>query len=243
VPLERLAHEAAALGITLTPEQIERLAHYVRLLLDANQRLNLTRIVEPDEVERRHLLDGLTCALPCLDVLNGGADWRCIDVGSGGGVPGIPLAIAFPSLTVTLLESTGKKASFLQDAIAALELSQVQVRAARAEDAARDPDERDSYDLVVARALAPLPVALELCVPFARPGGIVVLPRGSDLDAQRADGEAAARQLGARLRPPLPLDVPGLPSGRSLVVADKNKPTPDQFPRRPGQPAKRPLTN
>jgi 16S rRNA (guanine527-N7)-methyltransferase len=242
VPLERLAHEAAVLGIVLTPEQVDRLARYVQLLLDANRRLNLTRIVDPDEVERRHLLDGLTCALPCLDALQAGASWRCIDVGSGGGVPGIPLAIVFPTLRLTLLEATGKKAAFLRDAVAELGLVQVQVVAARAEDGARDPAERDSYDLVVARALAPLPVALELCVPFARPGGIVVLPRGSDLDTQRADGESAARQLGARLRPPVPLDVPGLPSGRSLIVADKLEPTPTRFPRRPGLPAKRPLT-
>src|SRR3954452_7510536 len=111
VPLTRLAAEAASLGILLTPVQLERVAQYVELLLDANRSLNLTRIVDPDEGERRHLLDGLTCALPCLEQLQTGAAWRCIDVGSGGGVPGIPLAIAFPSLRLTLLESVGKKAA------------------------------------------------------------------------------------------------------------------------------------
>src|SRR5205807_1046505 len=99
--------------------------------------------------ERRHLLDALTVALPCIDALQAGAPWRCLDVGSGGGVPGIPLAIVFPSLRVTLLESVGKKAAFLREAVAALGLSRVTVRAERAEDAARDPAERDSYDLVV----------------------------------------------------------------------------------------------
>jgi len=242
VPLTRLATNAAVIGITLTTPQLERLDQYVGLLLDANRRLNLTRIVEPDEVERRHLLDGLTCALPCLDELEAGVTWRLIDVGSGGGVPGIPLAIAFPSLQVTLLESVGKKAAFLKQAVAELGLLQVQVQPQRAEDAARDPTERDSYDLVVARALAPLDVALELCLPFARPGGMVVLPRGSDLDGQFARGEAVAGLLDARLRPPMALDLPGLPPGRSLVVADKLGPTPERFPRRPGMAAKRPLT-
>jgi 16S rRNA (guanine527-N7)-methyltransferase len=241
VPLTRLASDAAAIGIALTTAQLERLDQYVGLLLDANRRLNLTRIVEPDEVERRHLLDGLTCALPCLGQLRAGVSWRLIDVGSGGGVPGIPLAIAFPRLQVTLLESVGKKAAFLKRAIAELGLVQVQVRPRRAEDAARDPTERDGCDLVVARALAPLDVALELCLPFARPGGMVVLPRGSDLDAQLASGEAVAGLLAARLRPPLALDLPGLPPGRSLVVADKLGPTPERFPRRPGIAAKRPL--
>jgi 16S rRNA (guanine527-N7)-methyltransferase len=166
----------------------------------------------------------------------------CIDVGSGGGLPGIPLAVAFPALQVTLLESVGKKAAFLREVVAELGLHNVTVLAGRAEEAARDPNERDAYDLVVARALAPLPVALELCLPFARPGGVVVLPRGSDLAGQLADGEAAAEQLAARLRPPIPLDDPELPPGRSLVVADKLGPTPDRYPRRPGMAAKRPLT-
>jgi 16S rRNA (guanine527-N7)-methyltransferase len=265
VAFEIVAAGAARLGIALGPEQLSLMARFVALLLERNQRLNLTRIVEPAEVERRHLLDSLTCALPVLDRLPrapGGAPGaskppqplpaplaeegsivRCIDVGSGGGMPGIPLAIAFPGLQMTLLESVGKKAAFLREAVAGLSLTNVAVRTGRAEDAAREPAERDAYDLVVARALAPLPVALELCLPFAKPGGIVVLPRGSDLAGQLADGEAAAKQLAARLRAPIPLEDPDLPPGRSLVVADKLGPTPARFPRRPGMPAKHPLTS
>jgi 16S rRNA (guanine527-N7)-methyltransferase len=292
--LEIVAAGAARLGITLGPTQLGQLARYVDLLLARNHRLNLTRIIEPAEVERRHLLDSLTCALPFLDRLvqtgerplptrstmgplrsglpwgpcnqahhaapasprphgpspraEGPAEgsmrpgWRCIDVGSGGGLPGIPLAIAFPELQVTLLESAGKKAAFLREVVDDLGLTGVSVRSGRAEEAARDPAERDAYDLAVARALAPLPVALELCLPFVRPGGIVVLPRGSDLADQLADGEAAAEQLAARLHPPIALDDPELPPGRSLVVAEKLGPTPERFPRRPGMAAKRPLT-
>jgi 16S rRNA (guanine527-N7)-methyltransferase len=251
--LEIVAAGAARLGITLGPTQLCQLARYVDLLLARNQRLNLTRIVEPAEVERRHLLDSLTCALPFLDRLvqtgEGQAEgsirpgWRCIDVGSGGGLPGIPLAIAFPELQVTLLESAGKKAAFLREVVDDLGLTGVSVRSGRAEEVARDPDKRDAYDLAVARALAPLPVALELCLPFVRPGGLVVLPRGSDLATQRADGEAAAARLAARLHPPIALDDPELPAGRSLVVAEKLGPTPERFPRRPGMAAKRPLTS
>jgi 16S rRNA (guanine527-N7)-methyltransferase len=242
VTLSIVAAGAERLGIALTDDQCDRLARYVALLLARNERLNLTRIVEPAEIERRHLLDSLTCALPVLDALTAGARWRCIDVGSGGGLPGVPLAIAFPELQMTLLESVGKKAAFLGEVVAELGLTQVTVCAARSEEAARDADRRDTHDLVVARALAPLPVALELCLPFARPGGVVILPRGSDLAAQLADGETAAMALAARLRPPIALDLPALPPGRSLVVADKLGPTPDRFPRRPGMAAKRPLT-
>jgi 16S rRNA (guanine527-N7)-methyltransferase len=243
VTLSLLTAGASALGIALDSDQIATFERYVSLLLVANQRLNLTRIVEHDDVQRRHLLDALTCALPCLGALRAGADWRCIDVGSGGGVPGIPLAIAFPSLRMTLLESVGKKAAFLREAIDDLGLAQIAVRAERAEDAARAPSERDGYDLVVARALAPLDVALELCLPFARAGAVAILPRGSDLDAQLASGEVAAGLLSACLRPPIPLDAPGLPPGRRLIVADKLGPTPARFPRRAGMAAKRSLTS
>ena len=239
--LEILTAGAARIGITLGTDTLERLAAYVELLLRRNQSLNLTRIVEPAEVERRHLLDSLTCALPVLEALLSGATWRCLDVGSGGGLPGLPLAIVFPSLRVTLLESVGKKATFLRDVVAELDLENVRVVAARAEDAARDPGERDSYELVVARALAPLSVALELCLPFARPGGLVVLPRGSDLAEQLPDGAYAAGQVAGRLRAPIPLDLPELPPGRSLVVAEKVGPTPRRFPRRAGMAAKAPL--
>src|SRR4051812_4747466 len=94
----------ARLGIALDAGQLGRLERFIGLLLARNQQLNLTRIVEPEEVERRHLLDGLTCALPVREQLVAGVDWRAIDVGSGGGLPGVPLAIAFPSLRLTLLE-------------------------------------------------------------------------------------------------------------------------------------------
>lgn len=240
--LEIVGAGAARLGIALDQDQLGHLQRFVDLLLARNQQVNLTRIVEPGEVERRHLLDSLTCALPVRDELVAGAAWRCIDVGSGGGLPGIPLAIAFPSLRVTLLESVGKKAAFLREAVETLRLSDVTVTTARAEDAARDTDHRDGYDLVVARALAPLPVALEWCLPFARAGGVVVLPRGSDLESQLADGRYAAGQLAARLREPIPLEDPDLPPGRFLVVAEKVGSTPKRFPRRPGLAAKQPLT-
>jgi 16S rRNA (guanine527-N7)-methyltransferase len=239
--LDIVAAGAARLHIQLDQARLDQLQQFVALLLTRNQQMNLTRIVEPAEVERRHLLDSLTCAMPVLDRLATGEELRCIDVGSGGGLPGLPLAIVFPTLQTTLLESVGKKAAFLHEAVTALGLDRVSVRTGRAEDAARVPAERDAYDLVVARALAPLPVALELCLPFARPGGIVVLPRGSDLASQLADGRLAAGQLAARLRPPLPLDLEELPPGRSLVIADKVGPTPRRFPRRTGLAAKEPL--
>jgi 16S rRNA (guanine527-N7)-methyltransferase len=241
VTLDIVAAGAATFGLHLAPDALEKLEQFVNVLLEANQRLNLTRIVEPDDIERRHLLDSLTCALPVLQALQTGAAWRCLDVGSGGGLPGIPLAIAFPSLSVTLLEATGRKAAFLRDAVAALDLPNVSVAAARAEDAALDPAHRDAYDFVVARALAPLDVALEWCLPFVKTGGVLVLPRGSDLAEQLPAGWVAAKALSARLRPPLPLELADLPPGRALAIADKLGRTPKAYPRRAGLASKQPL--
>lgn len=239
--LDIVSAGAAASGLHLAPEALLQMGRFVDLLLAANQRLNLTRIVEPAEIERRHLLDSLTCALPVLEQLQAGAAWRCLDVGSGGGLPGIPLAIAFPALNVTLLEATGRKAAFLREAVGTLDLPNVSVVAARAEDAARDPAHRDAYDLVVARALAPLDVALEWCLPFVKTGGVLILPRGSDVTAQLPGGWVAAKALSARVRPPLPLELADLPPGRALVVADKLGRTPRAYPRQAGLASKLPL--
>jgi 16S rRNA (guanine527-N7)-methyltransferase len=239
--LSALTGGAAELGIDLDEAQLRRFAVYAAELVVWNRRVNLTRIVDPVAIQERHFLDSLTCALPVLAALESSPSWRCIDVGSGAGFPGLPLAIAFPSLRVTLLEATGKKVAFLDHLVRALELTGVTVLAGRAEEVARDPRHRDGYDLACARALAPLSIALELCLPFVRPGGVLVLPRGSDLLAQLDDGRFAAAELGGRLGAPVPVAAGGLPPGRALVVADKLGHTDPRYPRRVGLAASRPL--
>jgi 16S rRNA (guanine527-N7)-methyltransferase len=239
--LQTLARGANELGIPLTAQQVDQFEALTAELVGANRAMNLTRVVEVDDVQSRHFLDSLTCAIPVLTELLDGAEWTCIDVGSGAGFPGLPLAIAFPSLRVALLEATGKKARFLERVVGLLRLSRVTTVNARAEEAARDPAHRDAYDLAVARALAPLPVALELCLPFVRPAGRLVLPRGTDLPAQLDDGVAAARELGADLLPIHPVELLDLPPHRTLVVAEKRLPTAQRYPRRVGVAAKRPL--
>lgn len=236
--LRRGAH---ALGIGLGVSQLDQFAVYASELAAWNRRVNLTRIDEPDQVQVRHFLDSLTCAVPIRSELARGAAWRCVDVGSGAGFPGLPLRLVFPNLAMVLIEATAKKTAFLQHVVARLELSNVAVVTARAEELARHPDHRDGYDLAVARALAPLSVALEWCLPFIRPGGRLILPRGSDHESQHEAGRVAARELGAELRPPLAVTAPDLPSNRSLAIADKLVATPERYPRRVGIAAKRPL--
>lgn len=237
-----LAHAAARIGIDLAAQQLGQLDLLAHEMVAWNSRVNLTGIVDPEAIRVRHVLDSLACAGPVLDTLRASPGPTCIDVGSGAGFPGLPLAIAFPGVTMTLLEATGKKARFLEHALEQLDLrDRVSVVAERAELAAREERHREAYDLAFARALAPLPVALELCLPFVRPGGRLILPRGGDLPSQIDDAVCAAHELGAALGPPLPIELDGAPPGRVLIVAEKLRPGQARFPRRVGVAAKRPL--
>src|SRR5579859_2485873 len=234
-----LVEAASQLGITLNDAQLAQLDQLGAALREGNRRVNLTRITEPSEIETRHWLDSLSAAVPVLDRLGSGEVLRLVDVGSGGGMPGLPLKIAFPALRVTLVESVNKKADFLRETVSDLGLKDVLVVAARAELAARDPEHRDTYDWAVARALGPLPVVIELCAPFLAPGGLLVAQRSGDLDGDLLQAAPAFKALRLWSRTPLYLEIPSLP-GHGLVIGEKYAPTPEAYPRRPGMPPKRP---
>jgi 16S rRNA (guanine527-N7)-methyltransferase len=237
---DSLVDAAAQLGIHLTPGQLAAFDQLGAALREGNQRANLTSISALADFETRHILDSLTAAVPLLDRLRAGEPLRLVDVGSGGGMPGLPLKIAFPALRVTLVESVNKKADFLRQTIAALCLSDVSVVALRAELAAHEPEHRDTYDCATARALGPLPVVIELCAPFLAPGGLLVAQRSGDLDAEVQRAAPAFKALRLWSRTPIYLDIPSLP-GHGLVIGEKYAPTPSAYPRRPGMPRKKPL--
>lgn len=236
--MERLIAGAARLGISLDPRKVEQFRIYLAALLDWNRRVNLTAITAPGEVETKHFLDSLTVARSFGDA---GPPARLVDVGSGAGFPGIPLKIAFPDVLVTLLESTQKKAAFLDYVCNLLGLEGVQRVAERAEEAARQPQHRESYPLVVARAVAPLPALAELTLPFCAIGGMVAVQKKGDVGGEVARAAVAIQRLGGRLRQRINVGLPELDDGRVLVVIDKIGPTPAQYPRRAGMPARRPL--
>jgi 16S rRNA (guanine527-N7)-methyltransferase len=235
-----LTEGAERLGITLGDAQLATLDQLGAALREGNRRVNLTRITDPAEIETRHFLDSLSAAVPLLDSLRQGEALRLVDVGSGGGMPGLPLKIAFPRLQVTLVESANKKADFLRETVAALGLGDVEVVAERAETAGRDASQRDAYDWAVARALGSLPVVVELCAPFLAPGGLLVAQRSGDLDAEVLHAAPAFKALHLWTRTPIYLDLPDLPH-HGLVIGEKYAPTPAAYPRRPGMPRKRPL--
>jgi 16S rRNA (guanine527-N7)-methyltransferase len=238
--LETLLNGARHIGLNLTPAQLQQFAQYRELLLDWNQRVNLTAITDPQDVLTRHFLDSLAC-LFAIPPAERSKSLRLLDVGSGAGFPGLPLQIAFPDWHVTLLEATGKKVRFLETVIASLHLSQARAIQGRAEELAHDPQHRARYDLVTARALASIPTLLEYCLPFCRPGGLVIAPKKGEISAEVEQGTKAAALLGGRFAETRSFSLPGLEDQRALVVFAAERRAPAQYPRQAGAPVKHPL--
>lgn len=237
--MRRLTEGARRLGLVITAEQLQQFHCYQRVLLDWNRRTNLTAITQPRDIEEFHFLDALTVALAIPGAVKGGGS--LIDVGTGAGFPGLPLKVCFPAMNVTLVEATAKKVRFLEHVVDALGLSGVTVWAGRAEALAHSPDLRERFDVVVARALAPLRALAELTLPFCKVGGVGVFPKKGDVRQELAEADQAVRELGGS-RPEVravPEEVLG--GQRALVLVGKATPTPLRYPRRPGIPEKRPL--
>jgi len=210
---------------------------YLDALL-AERAVGLTSLHDPEAVQRRHFVESLALGmrLQAAGVLNGLA----IDIGSGAGLPGLPLAIVWPELRLTLLDANARRSDFLRRVVDIIGLNGVEVVTARAEDLARDPEHRERYDLALARALAPLPVLVELALPLLRVGGCLATPKGSGVRSEIAAAGPALAQLGGEIElvEPLPIESATPPQ---LVLVRKASGTPERFPRRAGIPAKRPL--
>ncbi len=245
-PYDALARGAATLGVPLTPEQIQGFRTYTQRLLEANRRVNLTALRDEPSLITRYHLDALAL-IPAIARAAGltpdqlrTQPWRLADVGSGGGAPAIPLALAWPSLHLTLIESIAKKARFLEATLHALHLSG-QVLQARAEDVGQHADHREAYHLVTARAVAALPTLVELTLPLVRVGGLAVYPKGPRAQQELQDAARAIQMLGGDLVALEPVQVPGVEEPRYVVILRKRAATPARYPRRAGIPAKRSL--
>ena len=225
------------LGLQLTEEQEAAFARYVAELAEWNQRINLTAIDQPTEIEVKHFLDSLSAWL----ALRAAPEGRVIDVGAGAGFPGLPLKILHPALDLTLVEATGKKADFLTHMVQVLRLEGVTVLALRAEEVGQDPTHREQYDWAIARALAPMPVLAEYLLPLLRVGGVALAMKGRDVRVEMQAGQAAIEEIGGQLGALHEVQVPGLDEERYLVELNKVAATPAKYPRRPGMPSKRPL--
>ncbi len=228
-------HEACkTVGFEIPESEIQQLGRYLDLLLETNKQFNLTAITDPDEAWMRHILDSLSL-LPHL-----GEAKTVIDIGSGGGLPGIPLAIARPDLRVTLLEATGKKAGFLRQAIADLRLDHVQVVNDRAERVGQQSKYRQKFDRVIARAVGPLNVMLEYTMPLAAVGGSVLAMKGRKAAEELEQaGDAIMILGGGQIH--VYQAMPGVWEDAVIVEIEKAQSTPRAYPRLPGVPKQSPL--
>ena len=234
---EILAARAAEAGIPLAAEQIGQFSVYHEMLLDWNTRMNLTALTAPEDVAVKHIIDSLTAYDAAL--FDGAR--TLIDVGTGAGLPGIPLAVYAPHLTVTLLDSLNKRVRFLTEVTAAMGLPNVRCIHARAEEAARTAEHRAAYDIVVSRAVARLPVLLEYTLPFVRVGGTLLALKGRAYAEEQKEARRAAEVLGGGRITARPVHLPGLDDVRAILTVTKERQTPAAYPRGGGAPARRPL--
>ncbi|WP_188399264.1 16S rRNA (guanine(527)-N(7))-methyltransferase RsmG [Sporomusa sp. GT1] len=234
---ELVANAAAEYGLQLTNGQIAAMDTYYRLLLEWNEKMNLTAITEPHEVAVKHMIDSLSCYRE--EIFTAAA--RIVDVGTGAGFPGIPLKIFQPELELILMDSLNKRLNFLREVAGNLGLQGVAFVHARAEEAGKNKQHRESYDIAVSRAVARLNVLCELCLPMVKVGGWFIALKGAQYEDEVHEAAKALTILGGKVADIRPVSLPGLADKRAVIYIKKVAATPLSYPRKAGTPEKKPL--
>ncbi len=238
--MNRLISGSQKLGIDLSHLQIEQFEAYYREIVTWNERMNLTAITDYEEVQTKHFLDSLT-VITAINTAERAQPLSVIDVGTGAGLPGIPLKIVLPHIRLVLLEATTKKCKFLQHITDILSLKDTEIVNARAEAGAHDTRYRERFYLVLSRAVSSLPVLVELALPYCAVGGLFIAQKKGGIGNEIEQSQKAIEVMGGSLKEVKPISLEELNDKRHLVVIDKARPTPAGYPRHPGRPAKRPL--
>lgn len=235
--MDKLKKEVSSLlGVSLNARQVNAFKRYEEALVEWNSRFNLTSIRDTEGIRTKHFLDALSCLMVLRE-----KPGCLIDIGTGAGFPGIPLKIALRDMHLTLVESVGKKVDFCRYVVNLLNLEDVEVVQARAEQLGQDARHREQYDWAVARAVANMPALMEYLLPLVKIGGAAISQKGEHGPAEAHSAEKAMRILGGRLRQLHPVALPGVAEERYLIVVDKIAATPPKYPRRVGTPVKNPL--
>jgi len=238
--MEKLVEGSRQLALPLTEHQLEQFQRYYEQLVEWNRKVNLTGITDYGEVQVKHFVDSLTIILALEDTPWVSGSFALLDIGTGAGMPGIPLKIVRPGARLVLLDSIAKKTAFLRHIVRELGLEGAEVLTQRAEEIGHLPEYRESFDLVVCRAVSQLATVAELTLPFCRIGGLAVIPKKAGIESELSQANGAIDILGGKLKSVREVIIKGLEQ-HLLVVLEKTSITPPIYPRRPGIPAKRPL--
>lgn len=225
------------LDINLEDDDFNRFTKYKELLKDWNTKINITAITDDDEIDTKHFLDSLTPFV--TDIFNGNK--KVIDIGTGGGFPGVPLKIVNPNLKVTLLDSLNKRIVFLNEVINELGLNGIEAIHGRAEELSIKSIYREQYDICVSRAVASLDTLSEYCIPFVKVGGYFVSMKGPDIDEELKSSQNAIKLLGGKIVDTKLIQIPETDIIHSLIIIEKIRQTPTKYPRGGGKPRKNPL--
>ena len=232
-----MAEAAEAAGLQLNDNQLQQFTRYYEMLIEWNEKMNLTAITEAQEVAVKHMVDSLTALETGLFT----AGCTVIDVGTGAGFPGLPLKIYRPDLKLTLMDSLQKRVGFLEAVVEELGLQEVACVHARAEEGARNKAYREQFDIAVSRAVARLPILAEYCLPFVRRGGHFLALKGMQYQEEEQEAVKAIKVMGGSSTQTRPVKLPGLDDVRAVIEITKGMPTPKAYPRKAGTPAKNPL--
>ncbi|KZZ85435.1 MULTISPECIES: 16S rRNA (guanine(527)-N(7))-methyltransferase RsmG [Bacillaceae] len=224
-------------GISLSPEQLSQFDTYYRLLVEWNEKMNLTSITDKEEVYLKHFYDSISAAFH----FDFSKPLSICDVGAGAGFPSLPIKICFPELSVSIVDSLNKRITFLEELAKSLKLTNVSFYHDRAETFGQNKQHREKYDVVTARAVARLSVLSELCMPLVKKGGHFVALKAAAAEDELQAGEKAINVLGGKTESIHQFQLPIEESERNIVVIKKIKPTPGKYPRKPGTPNKTPI--
>ncbi|CZR99108.1 Ribosomal RNA small subunit methyltransferase G [Clostridioides difficile] len=235
--IELLRNGIESFNIITNESMLEKFKKYREILVDWNQKMNLTGIEDEKEVYVKHFLDSIS-AVKNGYIKNG---MSIIDVGTGAGFPGLPLKICLDDLELTLLDSLNKRINFLEEVSRELELANIKFIHGRAEDFGKDEKYREKYDIATARAVAGLPILMEFCVPFVKVGGYFICLKGPNANLELEESQKAIDILGLEFVEKIDVELPEIDLNHNILVFKKIKETPVKYPRKAGKPAKNPI--
>ena len=232
---EKMQENSKVLGFNFSVEQLEKFYKYMNLLIEWNEKMNLTAITEPNDIILKHFIDSITIN----KYIENNA--KVVDVGTGAGFPGIPLSIIRTDLQITLVDSLNKRLIFLQEIKKELELKNIDIVHARAEEFGQNKNYRETFDIATSRAVANLSTLSEYLVPLVKIKGKCVCMKASDADEEIKQAENAVNILGGKIVKVEKFNLPNSDIGRTIIIINKEKNTNGKYPRKPGTPSKEPL--